>query len=99
MIALIGHMRFPADRIESLLPHVQELVRQTNLHDGCIAYDVGQDVLDPTILHFSEVWPDQASLDGHLIAPHIAPWRQACADHGIIDRHFAVYDIAGERSL
>jgi quinol monooxygenase YgiN len=99
MIALIGSMRFPAENIESLLPHVRELVRQTNLHDGCIAYDVGQDVLEPGVLRFSEVWPDQESLNRHLAAPHIAPWRQACQDHGIMDRNFAVYDTDGPRSL
>ena len=99
MIAVIGNMRFPAGNMAALLPHVQELVRQTNAHDGCIAYDVGQDVLDPGLLRFSELWPDQASLDRHIAAPHIAPWRQACQDCGIMDRSFAVYDVAGERGL
>lgn len=99
MIAVIGSMRFPPEDIEALLPHVQTLVRETNAHDGCIAYDVGQDVLDPRLLRFSEVWPDQASLDRHIAAPHIAPWRQACQDHGILDRNFAVYDIGEARSL
>jgi quinol monooxygenase YgiN len=99
MIAVIGSMRFPAEKMAALLPHVQELVRQTNANDGCIAYDVGQDVLDPGLLRFSELWPDQASLDRHIAAPHIAPWRQACQDCDIMDRNFAVYEITGERGL
>lgn len=99
MIAVIGSMKFPAETIEGLLPHVQELVRQTNAHDGCIAYDVGQDVLEPGLLRFSEIWPDQESLTRHIAAPHIAPWRQACQDHRIMDRDFAVYDIGEARSL
>jgi len=99
MIAVIGHMRFPAENMAALLPHVQQLVRQTNANDGCIAYDVGQDVLDPGLLRFSEVWPDQESFTRHTTAPHIALWRQACQDQGIIDRSFAVYEVTGERGL
>ncbi|MBT2187672.1 putative quinol monooxygenase [Sphingobium nicotianae] len=99
MIAVIGTMKFPAEKMAALLPHVQELVRQTNAHDGCIAYDVGEDILEPGLLRFSELWPDQESLTRHIAAPHIAPWRQACQDHGILNRSFAVYDVTGERSL
>lgn len=99
MIAVIGSMRFPPENIDALLPHVQELVRQTNAHDGCIAYDVGRDVLDPGVLRFSELWPDQESLNRHLTAPHIPPWREACQTYGILDRDFGVYDTEGPRSL
>ena len=99
MIAVIGHMKFPPENIAALLPHVQELVRQTNANDGCIAYDVGQDILEPGVLRFSELWPDQASFDGHIAAPHIAPWRQACQDYGIISRDFGLYDTDGARPL
>ena len=99
MIAVIGTMKFPAENIAALLPHVQELVRQTNAHDGCIAYDVGQDILEPGLLRFSEIWPDQADLTRHIAAPHIAPWRKACEDHGILDRNFSVYDLGEARSL
>ncbi len=99
MIAVIGSMKFPPENIAALLPHVQELVRQTNANDGCIAYDVGQDIIEPGVLRFSEIWPDQESFDRHIAAPHIAPWRDACQTYGILSRDFGLYDTDGARSL
>jgi len=85
-------MRFPAETIDALLPHLRTLIRATHANDGCIAYDVGQDALEPGVLRFSELWPDVDSFKRHSTAPHIAPWRQACQDHGIIERKFAIYE-------
>lgn len=61
-IAVIGSMRFPPANMETVRPHLQQLVSATRTHDGCIAYDVGEDILEPGLLRFSELWPDQASL-------------------------------------
>ncbi len=98
-IVVFGTLRFPPERITSVLPHLRELVSATRRHDGCIAYDVAEDPFDPGLIRFSEIWPDAALLDAHLKAPHIEPWRAAARSHGLISREFTAYEAADPRPV
>ena len=98
-VAVFGVMRFPPEAMDTVRPHLKALIGATREKDGCIAYDAAEDVLEPGLIRFSELWPDQATLDAHLLAPHIAPWRAACQEAGLMERQFAVYDVAGAREL
>lgn len=98
-VAVLGTLRFPPDRVAEVLPHLKTLVETTYKNDGCIAYDVAQDPFDLGLIRFSELWPDQASLDKHLIAPHIEPWRAAAKQCGLIDREFTAYEVSLSRAV
>ena len=98
-VAVFGTLRFPPDRVEEVLPHLKTLVETTYKNDGCIAYDVAEDPFDSGLIRFSELWPDQTSLDNHLIAPHIEPWRAAAKQCGLIAREFTAYEISQPRAI
>jgi quinol monooxygenase YgiN len=91
-VIVVGYLRFPAESIPTVRPHLQRLVEETRRLDGCIRYDVAQDLFDPGLIRFSEGWPDEASLVAHLRAPHIAPWREAARSLGLLERRFMAYD-------
>lgn len=92
-IAVIGSIRFPPERVREVLPHLRTLVEATRESDGCIAYDVAEDPFDPGLIRFSELWPDRASLDRHLVAPHIAPWREVARACAVSGRSFTAYEV------
>jgi quinol monooxygenase YgiN len=98
-VAVFGTLRFPPDRVAEVLPHLKTLVETTYRLDGCIAYDAAVDAFDPGLLRFSELWPDQATLARHLGAPHLAPWRAAARNCGLMERKFVAYDLAGSREI
>lgn len=98
-VAVFGILRFPPERIAEVLPHLKVLVESTYRYDGCIAYDVAEDINEPGLLRFSELWPDHASLSKHLQAPHIEPWRAAARACGLLERHFIAYDITTARAV
>lgn len=98
-VAVLGILRFPPDRMAEVLPHLKILVEATYKNDGCIAYDVAEDPFDLGLIRFSELWPDQMSLDNHLIAPHIEPWRIAAKQCGLIAREFTAYEILEFRAV
>lgn len=98
-VAVFGTLRFPPEHMAALRPHLRVLVEATRQHDGCIAYDVAEDPFDAGLLRFSELWPDHDSLNRHLAAPHIAPWREAARASGLIARQFTAYDIGGARAV
>lgn len=98
-VAVFGTLRFPPERLADLRPHLRDLVKTTYERDGCIAYDVAEDPFDPGLIRFSELWPDHESLDRHLAAPHLEPWRAIARQYGLLDRKFTAYDIAGSRAV
>ena len=98
-VAVFGILRFPLEKIHQLLTHLRTLVEQTYKHDGCIAYDVAEDPFDPGLIRFSELWPSQASLDAHLKAPHIDPWRNVAKEFGLMERKFTAFSISEKRSV
>lgn len=98
-IAVFGTLRFPENRIIEVLPHLKALVEATYKNDGCIAYDVAEDPFDLGLIRFSELWPDQTSLDQHLVAPHIEPWRAAAKHCGLLKREFTAYKISSSRAV
>ena len=92
-VAVFGTLRFPANHMEALLPHLKQLVEMTYAHDDCIAYDVAEDPFDRGLIRFSELWPDRESLERHLKADHIEPWRTAVKALGLMARNFRAYQI------
>jgi quinol monooxygenase YgiN len=98
-VAVIGTLRFPPENMERVKPHLRRLIEATRRHDGCIAYDVAEDVLEPGLLRFSELWPDFETLERHLSAPHIAPWRTASAELGVRDRKFTALQVGETRTI
>lgn len=95
-VAVFGTLRFPPENITSILPHLKTFVEETRQYDGCIAYDVAEDPYDRGLIRFSELWPDRESLNRHLSAPHIGPWRKVAKAQGLLGREFYSYDIEAE---
>lgn len=98
-VAVLGTLRFPPDNIAGVLPGLHALVTTTRANDGCISYDVATDPFDPGLLRFSELWPDRESLERHLRAPHIEPWRAVARKFGLLERDFTAYDLQGSSKM
>ncbi len=99
IVVVLGTMRFPPANLEQVRPHLRALVEATRRSDGCLAYDAAEDILDPGLIRFSEAWPDADTLRRHLVAPHIAPWREAASALGVHDRRFTAYDAGNPRPV
>lgn len=92
-IAVIGTLRFPPKNIKAVLMHLEKLVELTYENDNCILYSVAEDPFDAGLIRISELWPDQATLDHHLRADHIKPWRDAAHRFGLMERYFTAFRI------
>ncbi len=56
--------------LEEILDICKELVKLTREEDGCIAYELFQDVKDPSIIAFIETWESEEALGRHLQSEH-----------------------------
>ena len=95
-VAVFGVLRFPPDNVSGVMPHLKEFVQATQEHDGCILYEVAVDPFDKGLIRFSELWPDRESLEKHLNAPHVEPWREQARKFGLLERAFQSYDISSK---
>lgn len=94
-VVVLGFLRFSPDKMQDVRPHLKNLVDETYKNDGCIAYDVAEDLFDAGLIRFSELWPDAQMLSAHLKAAHIEPWRVAAKECGLLERHFIAYSVTG----
>lgn len=91
MIVLNGTFRMPDGALPALQAAARAMVGATVLEPRCISYAFAQDLLDPSLIHISEAWQDQAALDAHFATPHMADWRAALARIGTSERNLRVY--------
>jgi quinol monooxygenase YgiN len=98
-VIIAGTVRVPPENLAALKPHQLAMLAASRAEDGCLTYSYGVDVGEPGLIRVFEVWRDQAALDAHFKAPHMATWRAACAEHGVSDRRLFAYEVAAERAL
>ena len=90
MILIAGTVRFPPENMPAARPVMERMITATRAEDGCVQYAFAEDVLDPGLIHISELWRDAAALDLHRSAAHMAAWRAAGAELGVHGRDHPV---------
>ena len=93
MILIAGTVRFPAEALPAARPVMARMVTATRAEDGCLQYAFAEDVLDPCLIHISELWRDAAALDAHRNTAHMAAWRAEGAELGIHGRDLRFYEV------
>jgi quinol monooxygenase YgiN len=99
VIVILGTVRLPPENLEAARPVMAAMTRASRGEDGCIAYAYAQDVFEPGLIRVSEVWRDQAALDAHAKAPHLAEWRAAWPALGIGERRLMAYEAADAKPI
>jgi quinol monooxygenase YgiN len=98
-ILIAGTVRVPPENLERFKPHMDAMLAGSRAEDGCLAYSYAVDVQDPGLIRVFEAWRDQAAIDAHFQAPHMAAWRAAWPAFGVSDRRLSLYEVASEREL
>lgn len=93
MLLIVGTIRLPPERLDAARPVMRRMVEQSRAEDGCEDYAYAEDVLDPGLIHITELWRDRAALDRHFAAAHLAEWRAAWSELGIGERDLRVYEV------
>jgi quinol monooxygenase YgiN len=98
MLLIVGTIRLPAHNMEAARPVMQRMADASRAEEGCLEYGYAQDMFDRGLVHVKELWLDQAALDRHFAAAHLAEWRAAWSGLGITDRDLKVYEVGSPRS-
>ena len=98
-VIIAGTVRVPPENAPALRPHQDAMLAASRAEDGCMIYSYAVDVQDPGLIRVFEQWRDQAAVEAHFKAPHMAVWRAAGAEFGVSDRRLFAYDVAAQRPL
>jgi quinol monooxygenase YgiN len=98
-LIIAGTVRVPSENLARFKPHMEAMLAASRAEDGCITYSYAEDVVERGLIRVFEAWRDQAAIEAHFQAPHMAAWRAAWPAFGVSDRQLSLYDVAAERPL
>lgn len=70
MIKVMAKSFAKADKLEEILKLTREMVEKTVLEEGCIKYELCQDIKEPEIMIILEEWESEEALNRHMVSEH-----------------------------
>ncbi len=97
MIILLGSARFAPGEARRLRPAMVRWAQTVRERDGCLEYQMNQDLEDEDLLHVAERWRDDEAVDAHMADLAILVEELAGADMEWLD--LRAYSVSGSRVL
>ncbi|MRS01855.1 antibiotic biosynthesis monooxygenase [bacterium] len=69
-IVVLARIKARQDSTETVKSELLKMVEPTRKEAGCITYQLHQDIEDPSIFVFYEIWQSAASLERHKDTDH-----------------------------
>jgi quinol monooxygenase YgiN len=92
MILVAGTIRIAADKQTVLQPAALTMIEKTRAEEGCFVYSFGWDMVEPGLIRIYEEWQSQAHLDAHIATDHMADWRAALGEVGVLGRDVKIFE-------
>lgn len=70
MIKVIAKGVFQEDALQKVIALYQELIAESRKEQGCLSYELYQDIENPCIMTMLETWENKAALDAHSASAH-----------------------------
>lgn len=70
MIHIIAKVTIQEEHISTYITLAQDLINKSQLEEGCIEYDLYQDIEDKTVLSFIEKWSSMEAIQAHGQTEH-----------------------------
>lgn len=67
------------DKAEEMKAILEELAVESNKETACMQYDLHQDIDEPNVFIFHEIWKDSVSLDAHNNSAHVLKFKETSA--------------------
>lgn len=93
MLLITGTIRLPPERLEAARPAMRTMIEASRTEPGCLEYSYAEDVLEPGLMHVTELWDDRRHLQAHFRSDHIAAWRSHWARLEISGRDLKLYEV------
>ena len=68
------------DKIDFVKSELLKLLEPSRNDEGCVLYELHQDMEDPSIFMFYEIWETEALWKAHDFTPHVMAFKKAIED-------------------
>lgn len=79
-LKIVAIMTVKPEAVNDILPIFQAVVQGSQQEDGCISYNLHQDISNPTKFVMLEEWESQAAIDFHNSTNHYKTFKEASKD-------------------
>lgn len=95
MIKVTAKSFAKGNKLDRILELSKEMVEKTVKEEGCIKYEIFQDVKDPKVMIIIEEWENEEALDRHMgsehfkrIVPQLNELREKASEVNILKKLF-----------
>lgn len=93
MLIVTGTVEVTLEGVEKAAKAAQEMVAETVKEPGCLVYEFSQILGYPNRFRVYEEWQDQAALEAHFVAPHMATFQAVLGEVGVTSSD--IYRVVG----
>jgi len=79
-LTIVAQLEVKSEQLEFVKNELFKLVSATRLEEGCVVYDLNQDLKNPNSFLIYELWESRALWERHMQSNHLAAYREATAD-------------------
>ncbi|WP_170424600.1 putative quinol monooxygenase [Ruegeria arenilitoris] len=97
MLIVTGTVEVSPDGVEKAVAAAQRMVAETVKEPGCLIYEFSQILGHSNRFRVYEEWQDQAALEAHFIAPHMAEFQAVLGEVGVTSSE--IYRVVGGEKL
>ena len=92
MILVMGTVLVQGSAMGAVREAMKDMMRQTLQEQGCVSYNLCEDLTEAGRIRISEEWETMAALDAHFETAHMKDWRAALTKAGMMERKVNIYD-------
>ncbi|WP_108858538.1 putative quinol monooxygenase [Ruegeria sp. Alg231-54] len=93
MLIVTGTVEVSLDSVDKAIEAAQKMVAETVKESGCLIYEFSQILGQSNEFRVYEEWQDQAALEAHFAAPHMAEFQAVLGEVGVVSSD--IYRIVG----
>ena len=94
MLVIAGTISLDPAHRDAAIEAAKEMMAATLEEPGCLAYAFSADLSDPGEFRIFEEWQDEAALDAHFAAPHMAAFQAKMGGFGIRGMNVQRYEVS-----
>jgi len=77
MKTIIVHVKVKTSFVQAFIEATKKSQAATKNEDGCLSYDILQDVSDEHNFTLTEIYKDDNAIENHKSTPHFLEWRSS----------------------
>jgi len=97
MLIVTGIIEIDPEHITTARAAAEKMMEATRREPGCLTYEFSQTIEAPHRFRVYEEWESEAALLAHFETPHMAAFREALGEIGILSREIFRIE-AGEKT-